>query len=418
MTEKEWLVIRRIPTDDFDSKKKRSAQDGVGPTASGVAENRREGLGIVLPDGVHELRRELGDVPEVSKDEVRAEPIPLRCIEPIDPSPNAVTARITSDHDVGLTWGLRALGIEKGKHSGAGARVAIIDTGIDRDHAAFAHLRPDRLVERDFTHVPGGECPAGGIGDSTGHGTHCAAIIAGGEIEGISLGVAPQIEMLFVAKAIGGPRGAIALLEALSWAEQNKADVVSMSLGFDFVEFRDRLVNRPIKPVPGPAATSQALAAYRDNIRVFDAYMSYVAQRPGGYDPLIFAASGNSSDHPNYAVDKESPAAAEGVLSVGAVDDQHRIAPFSNINPDFVGPGIEVVSAKAGGGIKVLSGTSMACPHIAGLAALYLSALRASGQRTSSKRVERALRNSAADRLLQGQIFAYFGEGMPGAPGA
>jgi subtilisin family serine protease len=146
--------------------------------------------------------------------------------------------------------------------------------------------------------------------------------------------------------------------------------------------------------------------------------MSYVEQRPGGYDPLIFAASGNASDHPNYAVDKESPAAAAGVFSVGAIDEQGKIAPFSNINPVFVGPGVEVVSAKSGGGLKVLSGTSMACPHLAGLAALYFSALRTSGQRATSRRVERALRNSAADRFVAGQSFTHLGDGMPRVPGA
>ena len=293
--------------------------------------------------------------------------------------------------------------------------VAVINSGIERSHPAFARMPQDAIVEMDFTMKPNGEL---GGGDSNGHGTHCAATICGDVVNGIRIGVAPKIKTLLVAKALGGKRGSAALLDAMNWAIANHADVISMSLGFDFVGYQKYLTEE--MNYHENAAISMALAAFRDNIRVFDAWMEFLQKRrKQGFDPLVVAATGNESDRPSFVVDKASPSEADGVVAVGAIDMALGIARFSNINPKFVGPGVDVLSAGINEELKVMSGTSMACPHIAGLAALYWQAARTGGSRATAERVLRMMIASAEDHfgVLKLPVPADVGEGMPRAPG-
>ena len=248
--------------------------------------------------------------------------------------------------------------------------------------------------------------------------THCAGTICGGTVDGVQIGVASNIERLFVAKAIGGTRGSAALLDALNWAAFTvRADVISMSLGFDFVGYRKSLTAANVHP---DAATSMALIAFRDNIRVFDAWMNELrARRKEGFDPLIVAASGNESGRPTFVVGKASPSEADSVIAVGAVDATLAIAPFSNADPTFVGPGVNVISAGIKEQLSVLSGTSMACPHVAGLAALYWQFARSTGPTATAERVQRLMATSAEEHFQEFQAHepSDVGGGMPRAPG-
>jgi subtilisin family serine protease len=159
----------------------------------------------------------------------------MSVIKPL-PKANAGAAFIAKAKQTGTAWGLRALGVDPKILDGGGVTVAVIDTGIMRSHPAFAHIPQEAIVEVDFTVKPGGVQQVSG--DSDGHGTHCAATICGGVVDGIRIGVAPKIDKLLVAKAIGGTRGSAALLDAMNWAVANDADVISMSLGFDFVGYQ------------------------------------------------------------------------------------------------------------------------------------------------------------------------------------
>jgi hypothetical protein len=168
------------------------------------------------------------------------------------------------------------------------------------------------------------------------------------------------------------------------------------------------------------AAISMALTAFRDNIRVFDAWMQLLrTRRKQGFDPLVIAATGNESNRPSFVVDKASPSEAESVVAVGAIDEAFRIAPFSNTNPAFVGPGVDVVSAGIDAELAMMSGTSMACPHIAGLAALYWQAARSGGSPATAERVFRMMATSAEghSQPFSLHLRADIGEGMPRAPG-
>ena len=168
-----------------------------------------------------------------------------------------------------------------------------------------------------------------------------------------------------------------------------------------------------------------ALEAYRANLRMFDSLMQMTramgAFRPG---PVIVAAAGNESKtniKPDYKIAASLPAAAEGVISVGALQQangKYGIAYFSNTFPQVAAPGVDILSVKVGGGLRTLSRTSMACPHVAGVAALWWEALRKSGSvaATAQLVLARLLASARTDLFAAGVSTADRGAGMITAP--
>jgi subtilisin family serine protease len=339
------------------------------------------------------------DVLTVSRDRTvsaLAPLMPLRLIAPKE-APSSLGA-----------WGLEAVGATASTFDGSDVSVAVLDTGIDASHAAFSGID---LRTRDFT----GE----GIDDKEGHGTHCAGTIFGRDVDGQRIGVARGVKSVLVGKVLGagGTGGSDALFGAMQWAFAEGAKVVSMSLGFDF----PGMVAGLSSAWGIPAATSLALEAYRANLRMFDVIMALANARiaiDGG--AVVVAASGNESKRPEFALNAALPAAADGVVSVGALTRDvsgFAIAEFSNSLPAIAAPGVGILSARSGGGLVSLSGTSMATPHVAGVAALWWQAVGHMGVPKSAQNVRARLLASARANVFTGDTdVADRGVGLVTAP--
>ena len=116
--------------------------------------------------------------------------LPMKLVEPVS------TLEAEIPISPGSAWGVEAVGALESEFSGAGIKVAVLDTGIDASHEAFRGLK---VTQRDFT----GE----GDGDRVGHGTHCAGIVAGRDVNGYRYGVAPGVDELLVGKVVGAKGG-------------------------------------------------------------------------------------------------------------------------------------------------------------------------------------------------------------------
>lgn len=304
----------------------------------------------------------------MQSDTLIAPAMPLQLIEPI-----AMSFASIDNAPGNIAWGLSAIGADQSSFDGSGVRMGIIDTGVDPSHECFKGVD---FEMRDYT----GE----GVADINGHGTHCAATIFGRDVNGIRVGVAREVKDVFVGKTMGVGRGDSGMLiQAISDAVEYGCRVISMSLGFDHARMATRL--RELNDWPTELATAVALHRYRANVRMFDRLGALLASRPatGQHEVLLIAASGNASKrdvNSSYEMPAMPPSEADEFISVGAVGvDTAKaifVAPFSNINCTLCAPGVNILSAQAGTtqGLVAKSGTSMAAPHVAGVAALHIQA--------------------------------------------
>jgi subtilisin family serine protease len=275
----------------------------------------------------------------------------LRLVEPV------VEAQSLPGEEGGTTWGVDAVGAPASPFDGSGVVVAVLDTGIDPQHEAFTAMD---LEQRDFTGI--------GNGDQHGHGTHCAGTIFGRALKGLRIGVAPGVTHALIGKVLGGPfgGGTDVLASAMLWAYQGGANVICMSLGIDFPGFVERLVQENGLPIP--QATSIALDAYSANVRLFEQLADlFNAGARFTQSTLMVAAAGNESGrdkNPAFEVNVGPPAAAPGIVAVAALGPSPEglvVAPFSNTRVTIAAPGVNVISARPGGGTCAFSGTIDFC---------------------------------------------------------
>ncbi len=244
------------------------------------------------------------------------------------------------------TWGLVSTRVIGSSRTGRGVRVAVLDTGFDIQHPDFAGRG---VTARSFIDGESAQ-------DGHSHGTHCIGTSCGPAYPRTlpRYGVASEAEV-FAGKVLanGGRGNDGAILAAINWAITNGCRIISMSLG------SAATIGQPYSQVFETAA-QRALAA----------------------NSLIIAAAGNESDRNNGIINPVGhPANCPSIMAVGAVDVDMQIAYFSTrgMNADgggvdIAGPGVDVYSTVPPGTYGVKSGTSMACPHVAGIAALYCEA--------------------------------------------
>ncbi len=255
--------------------------------------------------------------------------------------------------------------------NGTGIRIAILDTGIDPTHPDFYFPNGTSkiIANASFVDYDGDGVPDEPVIDGHGHGTHCAAIAAGtGQASNGSIkGVAPGA-LLVIGKVLSDAGWGLDswIIKGIEWAVNQSADVISMSLG------------------GWPTMGYDPLVAAVEN-----------AVEKG---VVVVIAAGNEGDLGLFSV--SSPGVAPDAITVAAVDKDLNLAWFSSLGPtinltlkpDIAAPGVMIASARANHTYMgppaskyyvFASGTSMATPHVAGLAALVKQAYILRSERIS-----------------------------------
>ncbi len=281
---------------------------------------------------------------------------------------------IEADHEVfahsqTVPWGIdRVFGDESysfdtwGITRGTGIAVAILDTGIDENHEDLPELLGG-VTTVDNTHWGS---------DGSGHGTHVAGTVAALDNDLGVVGVGPKIGLYAVKVLSDGGSGSVSSVVAgIDWAVSMDIPVINMSLG------------------SGTSSTTLKDAC--------DA--AYTAGH------LLVASAGNSGNPGGRGDNVGYPGAYESVIAVAASTSNDRRASFSSTGPavELIAPGSNILSTLPVNNYGTYSGTSMASPHVAGIAAL----MKAANPGLSNSEIRQILRNTAEDLGLSSNQQGY-----------
>jgi ElaB/YqjD/DUF883 family membrane-anchored ribosome-binding protein len=250
-------------------------------------------------------------------------------------------------------WGHQFAEMQDGLFDGeVGVKIGIIDSGIRRDHPGLQPAGGHNCVR--------GEDPSLWYEDYDGHGSHCAGIVAAiANGRGVK-GYVPRAQIMayrvFAKDAAGGDT--FSLLKAIQRAVEDGCDIISMSLVQTIAQenIRNKTQFAFDNGVLCVAATGNAGRS-----------VSY----PAGFSSVMgVGAFGKFGSYPDDSLHK----ATESALK--SKNGQYFVANFSNFGNDldFCAPGVAIISTVPGGDYSAMDGTSMACPHVAGMAALALAA--------------------------------------------
>ena len=254
----------------------------------------------------------------------------------------------TAFDESSFTWGLQVTKAATSRFSGRGMRVAVLDTGLDLGHPDFTGRN---IVSRSFI-------PNQTVQDGNGHGTHCIGTACGPRSPFRTPGRPPSYGCasnchIFAGKVLSnqGSGATAGIIAGIQWAIANGCQVISMSLGRTI-----RLDEKGFNP------------AYEQ-----------VAQVGLQRGTLIIAAAGNDSARPSRIHPVGEPANSPSILAVGALDESLLPASFScgglflpHGAVNIAGPGVNIHSSFPRPILyRRLNGTSMATPHVAGIAALW-----------------------------------------------
>jgi len=284
----------------------------------------------------------------------------------------------------GLAWGVEKIGADRVWNelgvTGEGVVVAVTDTGVD-------YLHTD-LVNRAW--VNEGEIPDNGIDDddngfiddyhgwnfnednndprggTNGHGTHCSGSVCGDGAAGTQTGVAPGAKVMPVQVLTDGGSGVQSdCWDGLQYAFDNGADVTSMSLGWRQNQNPDRATWRSTMETLMAGGMVYSIAAGNER----NQYPPPNDIRTPGDVPAVITVGGTDANDALYNSSSYGPVTWS---EVPPWNDYPY--PPGLTKPDVAGPAVNVTSCRGiTGGYSVMTGTSMATPHVAGLAALMLS---------------------------------------------
>ena len=276
-----------------------------------------------------------------------------------------------------LPWGVDRIDADLAWSTtkGTGVKVAIVDTGIDMDHPDLAANIKGGI---NTIAVKGRYKDPNDFDDDHGHGSHCAGIVAAIDNDIGVIGVAPEA-WLYGVKVLSksGSGQTSDCIEGVQWCADNGMDVVSMSWG----------------------STS------------YDQALNDTCAAAWAAGCVLVGAAGNSGvEDPDLY-----PAAYASVMAISATDSSDNIASWSNYGDEIElgAPGVSIYSCYKDAGYVTMSGTSMACPHVSGVAALAIAVYPS----YTNNQIRQLLWDTAEDIGSSGWDI-YFGYGLVDAQAA